>query len=335
MGIDFRVGKIDPEILELLIMKYARMDKRVIVGPGIGRDATVIDFGEKYLVAKTDPITFATDEIGRYAVHVNANDVAVMGATPKWFLATLLFPERNTSGSMVEEIFKQIADTCGELGISFCGGHTEVTYGLDRPIVIGNMLGEMDKDDLIRPEEARPGDCIILTKSIAIEGTAIIAREKRVPINGKGEAFWERCRELIREPGISILKEARKATQVAKIHAMHDPTEGGLAMGLHELARASGMGIIVEEEKIPVLPETEALCKRLGLDHLGLIASGSLLIVTSPEDAPIVLNSIKAEGINASIIGYIRPIEEGIKIKGHYGVRPLPFFPQDEISRIF
>ena len=136
-------GKLPLEDLSRLLERYAPKDPRLLVTPGIGRDAAVISFGDRYLVAKTDPITFATDQIGWYAVNINANDIAAMGGIPRWFLATLLLPGGKTGPGEVEEIFRQISAACRELGVSLCGGHTEITPTLERPIVVGQMLGEV------------------------------------------------------------------------------------------------------------------------------------------------------------------------------------------------
>ncbi len=179
-----QTGKLPNEALAALLAKLQHRDPRVLIGPGIGVDAAVIDNGgPKLLVAKSDPITFATDHIGTYAVHVNANDVACLGARPAWFLATILLPESATP-QLAESIFGQIASTCEALGIELVGGHTEITHRLQRPIVSGALLGEVERERLVRPGGARPGDCVILSRGIAIEGTAVLARE--------AEAEWGR-----------------------------------------------------------------------------------------------------------------------------------------------
>ncbi|MDY7041071.1 MAG: AIR synthase related protein, partial [Chloroflexota bacterium] len=171
MGNPLALGKLPAEDLADLLDRYAHVDERVVVGPGIGVDATAIEFGDQLLVAKTDPITFATDEIGWYAVNVNANDVACLGATPRWFLATLLLPAGLTDRSLAERIFAQLSAACRHLGVSLCGGHTEITHGLERPIVVGQMLGEVTRDDLVLPGGAQAGDVVLLTKGIAVEAT--------------------------------------------------------------------------------------------------------------------------------------------------------------------
>ncbi len=329
------MGKLPAEELARMLARHTQQDGRVVVMPGIGRDATVISFGDQYLVAKTDPITFAIDQIGWYVVHINANDVATMGGVPRWFLATLLLPEGKTGPEEVEAIFTQISKACQEVGAVLCGGHTEITMGLDRPIIVGQMLGEVERAKLIVPDRARPGDEILMTKGIAIEGTAIIARELRELGEYFSEEWVKQCQNFLRVPGISIAREARIANEVAEVHAMHDPTEGGLATGLHELAAAAGVGILVEREKILILPETALLCRKLRLDPLGLIASGALLIVAPEGDAAKILARLAAEGIPASVIGKVWEKEKGVKMIQEGKVEDLPFFDRDEVARLF
>lgn len=333
------VGKLEPEFLAELLGGLSGDDPAVVVGPGIGRDVTVLSWGEgdRYLIAKTDPITFATDEIGFYAVNVNANDVATSGGVPRWFLATLLLPEEATDEALVRSIFGQIDAACRELGISLVGGHTEVTYNLDRPILAGFMLGEVAKSELVVGDGARVGDRLLLTKGVAVEGTAIIARElgDKLMERGVDAATVRRAAGFLHDPGISVLREARTAIAAGAVHAMHDPTEGGLAMGLHELAMASGVGLRVASEAIPVLPETRDFCALLNLDPLGLIASGSLLIAADPSDADAIVAAIRAEGIACTGIGEVVPAERGVMLSRGTEYRDLPRYDQDEITKLF
>ncbi len=330
------VGKLEMDYLGQVLARYTQVNERVVVGAGVGEDATVIDFGDRYLVAKTDPITFATEEIGWYAVNVNANDVATTGATPKWFLATLLLPEGSTDRALVDRIFSQLSNACRELGVSLCGGHTEITHGLARPIVVGQMLGEVQPDKLVTTAGAQVGDDIILTKGIAIEATSIIAQEKAGELAGKYPAeFIDRCQGFLHQPGISVVREAQIATAQARIHAMHDPTEGGLAMSLRELAQAADVGLLVHEERIEVLPETVLLCADYGLDPLGVIASGSLLIVLSSEDSAGVIKKLNGARIAAAVIGQVVAREEGLKLMAGGVARDLPYFERDEIAKLF
>ncbi len=331
------VGKLDPELFNYLLTKYTFSDERVVVGARFGEDAAVIDMGDRYLVVKSDPITFATDLIGWYAVNVNANDVASMGARPRWMLCTFLLPEGKTTPELAETIFAQTAQAARSLGIAVIGGHTEVTYGLDRPIVVGHMLGEVSKEKLVTSSGARPGDDIVLVKGIPVEGTSIIAREKEqdLRLRGYDETFIERAKNYLFDPGISVVEAALLAVDTVPIHSMHDPTEGGLAMGLYEMAEASGVGLIVNEEAVEVLPEGQILCREFGLDPMGTIASGALIITLAPEHTPILMEAFRSRGIKSTVIGRVLPLEEGRWVRKDGELRPLSLFPQDEITRIF
>ena len=332
----FPVGKLPIRTLERLLKRNKINDPRVIVGPGIGEDAAVIDTGgPRYLIAKTDPITFTADQIGWYAVHINANDIAAMGAQPLWYLATLLLPEDQTTEEMAEKIFRDTLEGCRSIGITLIGGHTEITSGLNRPIVVGQMLGEVDKDRLIRTDGARKGDLIVLTKGIAIEGTAVIAREREEEmIQILGEQTLTRCRDFMYRPGISIIKEALAAAQYASVHAMHDPTEGGLATALHEIAWAAGVGILIRAEALPVYPETQAICNHYHLDPTGLIASGALLIIMGAHEVKDLMSRLHSEAIEATVIGEVRDRSEGVKLLTAEGLRDLPLYEQDELTKI-
>jgi len=329
------VGKINPDILGRLIAKYTGRDPRIVIGPEVGEDATIIDMGEIYLVAKTDPITHVTSEIGHYAVNVNANDIAAMGGKPLWFLATILMPlESDEKG--VENIFSQISKACETLGVSYCGGHTEVTSCVNIPVVVGQMLGEVTKSELKPSSAAKPGDDLIMTKAAAIEGTAIIALEKEKELSAHfPKELILRAQNYLHQPGISIVKEAAVAASFSDVHALHDPTEGGIATGIHELAMASRLGVEVFRERIPVSEETERLCEHFGVDPLGVFASGSLLIGASPSVSGALLGALQGEGINAVHIGTLVDKDKGMKLIKDSRSTSLPVYHQDELSKIF
>ena len=321
-------GKLPPDVLARLLDRIPRGDPRVVVGPQVGEDAAVLDFGDRYLVAKSDPVTFTAERIGWYAVQVNANDLATLGARPRWFLVTLLLPDGDPA--LAEFIFADVLAACAELGVTLCGGHTEITPGLNRPIVAGQMLGEVEKEQLVRKQRICPGDAVLLTRRVALEGTAILAREKAGQLAGRLDAeVLGRARDLLFRPGISVVADALAAAAAASVHGMHDPTEGGLQGGLYELAQAAGAGLAVERARIPVLPETAALCAALGLDPLRLIASGSLLIVVAEPDVDRIQQALAARGTPVARIGRVTRPEAGLRLDG------LPFdFPEcDEIAR--
>lgn len=328
-------GKPPLEVLARLLARCETRDPRVVVGPRVGEDAAVLDLGDRYLVAKADPITFVADEIGWYAVHVNANDLAVRGARPAWLLMTLLLPE-GAEIALLEAIFAQVQEACAAVGATLVGGHTEVTHGLTRPILSAAMLGEVAKDRLVTTGGAQAGDAVLLSKGIAVEGASILAREHAASLVAAGvpAATWARARDFARRPGISVQREAQAALEVAAVHAMHDPTEGGLATGLLELAIAAEVGLRITHEAIPVLPECAAMCRALGLDPLGLIASGALLLTCPAREAPAVLRRWESLGIAGAEIGQVVPREAGILLVDGQQARPLPRFERDELARL-
>jgi hydrogenase maturation factor len=331
------VGKLRAATLQSLFDQHPVKDPRVIVGPRVGEDAAVIDVGDRYLIATTDPITFATDDIAWYALQVNANDVAVRGARPRWFLATILLPEGKTTDDDVSTLFARLRVACEEMDIALVGGHTEVTYGIDRPIVVGTMLGEVAKDKLVTTGGARIGDAVVMTKGVPLEGTAIIAREKEAELRALGvsASVIRKAKGLLRTPGLSVLPEAEIACELATVHAMHDPTEGGIATALHEMADAANVGLRIDRDRIMTLPEGKILCEAFGLDPLGTIASGALLMTLAPAEAGIVIHALARESIDCHYIGQVVPRDQGVTLVDGARQEPLPIFPQDEITRIF
>jgi hydrogenase expression/formation protein HypE len=363
------VGKLPPDLLARLLGKIPNPDPRLVLGPGIGLDCAVIDPGgdlsrrsRDLLVLKSDPITFATEAIGWYAVQVNANDIATHGATPRWMLATLLLPEGSATAELAEEISQGLVTACSAIEVTLAGGHTEITHGLDRPILIGTMIGEVPRERLITPRGAAPGDRLLVTKGVPIEATAILAREVperlvdgvlemgEIPFNSQGEGHstirqpgglslmeLESARNFLYDPGISVLSEARIATESGRVHAMHDPTEGGLYSALWELAEASGCSLLTDLTQTPIPPMAQRVCARLGLDPLGAIASGALLIAAHPDDANSIRAAIQAAGIECAEIGEVLEQSGQPNVwKGTEDHRELvPRPAQDEIARLF
>jgi hydrogenase maturation factor len=337
MSCALAMGKLPAPLLRRMLARFARRhDPRLAVGPGIGLDAAAIEMGDYYLIAKTDPITFVTDEIGTYALAINANDLAAMGAVPRWFLATVLLPVGATTATRVARVFSHLRSACRSLNISLCGGHTEITDAVSRPVIVGCLLGECPKDRLITTAGARVGDAVLLTKGIAIEAVSILARERAGELDRRyPPRFTARCRRYLTNPGISIVREARIALATGGVHAMHDPTEGGLSAALYELAEAAGVGLRIDERAIRVLPEAARLCADFGLNPLGAIASGALLICADASYEKRLRRRLFKAGIHVARIGTVVPAGQGVRLvaEGH-STRLLPRFAVDEIARL-
>jgi hydrogenase maturation factor len=223
------------------------------------------------------------------------------------------------------------------VGATIVGGHTEVTYDLTRPIVVGTLLGTVARDQLVRPDGAQQGDVIILTKRLAVEATAIIARDKPELSTVFEATFLQRCRQFLHEPGISVVREAQIALQVGHIHAMHDPTEGGVATALNEMAVAAQVDLRIDRDKVPIYPETQTLCNYCGLDPWGVIASGSLLIAVRAAEADRVVEALRRDQIEATVIGQvIQKSDRPIVLAEFAGkIEPLRVFERDEIAKLF
>jgi len=324
-------GKLDATTLGRLLKRYARSkDRSVLLGPEIGLDAAAIKVKAGTLVVASDPLTYASEQLGYYAVCINANDIYVSGAKPRWFLADILLPPGRAG--LAEKIFRQIHQACRELNISLIGGHTEMTPDLPRPMVAGFMIGELLGKKPITAAGAKPGDVIILTKGLAIEGTAIIARERQKDLAGKfPAALLRRARGFLRKPGLSIGTEATIAAGHG-VHALHDPTEGGLLNGLWEMAKASKVALYIDTEAIPVYPETQGLCNHFGLDPLRLLASGALLIACPQRTIKKLCRELEAADIMSGVIGSVGKGSVGVHFKDGRAVRRAV---ADEILKVF
>jgi hydrogenase maturation factor len=330
-------GKLEMDLLAGLLVGSGT-GNGVVMGPGIGRDVAVVDpGGDRYWLLKSDPITFTTDEIAHYVVTVNVNDIATAGGDPRWFLATLLLPESGITAGEVRSLFEDLRRACSRYGITLVGGHTEVTGAVNRVVIAGSLVGEVAKGSLVRSCDVAIGDAVLCTKGVPIEGCAILAREKREELlaAGFGPEALDGLADLLHAPGICVLEDARAACAAAPVHAMHDPTEGGVATALWELALASDVGLRVEAASIPVLEAAPRLCAHFGIDPLGVIASGALLVAVAPEDAERVVHAHRAAGIACARIGTAVDPARGVQLVSGGQETELPRFDQDEIVKAF
>ncbi len=332
-------GKLPNDLLSRFLKDFQLETDDLLVSPQVGEDCAVVDAGGAELLALTsDPITYATDEIGYYAVTVNANDIVTTGAVPRWFLTTLMLPVGITAAE-VHDIIRQLHEISLAHGITLCGGHTEITDAVTRPVISGQMIGVVEKKAVIRKSTLAPGHLILLTKRAAVEGTALIARElpDRLLAAGISTDLIERAARFLHQPGISVVPEARAAVAAGGVVAMHDVTEGGVATAVQELSVAGGRGIRVSIDQIPVFPETAEICRALGVDPLGLIGSGSLLIACAPDSAREVVRAVKDAGVEVHTIGEAVDAKPGVHaIDSQTGEdADWPSFHVDEIARLF
>jgi hydrogenase expression/formation protein HypE len=295
-------GKIPIEILKEVVFKNLGVNRNeVVLGPSAGVDGAVLDVGNKNAVVSMDPITGAVERIGWEAININANDVATFGVEPAFFFSCIMLPE-GADSKIVEAISTQMHNAAKELGIAIVGGHCESTPGLANPIVVGCIMGLTEKGKYVTAAGAKAGDKLILTKTAGIEGTAILATDRETELAKTfNSTLLESAKGFYRQ--ISIVKDALTAFKSGGVHAMHDPTEGGIMNGIHEMADAAGLGVRVVEDKITVEPETAKICRFYEIDPLQLISSGALLIAADPQAAEGIIDALGREHIFADVIG--------------------------------
>jgi hydrogenase expression/formation protein HypE len=317
-------GKIPIDLLKEVVFKNLGADrKEVIVGPSAGIDGAVLDLGDKSLIVSMDPITGAVERVGWLAVNVNANDVATFGVEPAFLFSCILLPE-NAKRKLVETISAQMNAAAKDLGIAIVGGHCESTPRLTNPIVVGCTMGLTEKGRYVTAGGAKSGDKLILTKSAGIEGTAILATDRETELKKAMSAtMLQNAKNFYNQ--ISVVKDALTACKTGGVHAMHDPTEGGVAGGIHEIADASNLGVKVFEEAIPVQLETAQICSYFQIDPLQLIGSGALLISAEAKSASETVRNLKLERIQASVIGeFTENTDQRVLVQKDGGTKALP-----------
>lgn len=327
-GAPLESGKIPADLLAELLGGIAPAPAELRLGPGVGEDACAIAVGGETLVVASDPVTLSASEAGFLSVVVNANDVAVTGARPRWFLATVLVPP-GSSVADVEGIFADVARALERVGAYLVGGHTEVTAAVTQPVVAGQMLGLVEGGRVLATGGARPGDSVVQVGAAPVEGTAVLARAAAGRLGEVEAEVLEAARAAMEDPGISVVEPALLAASLGAT-ALHDPTEGGLATGLHELARAAGVRIRVDADAVLWFEPGLAVCRAVGADPWTTLASGTLL-ATFPED--------RVEGAVAALVGAGAPaavvgrVEEGAGLCDVEG-RAISWPERDELARL-
>ena len=324
-------GKIPIDILQNIVFKnLGAQRKEVILGPTTGSDGAVLEIGDKSVIISMDPITGAVEHIGLEAVNVNANDVATFGVQPAFIFSCIMLPE-GADSQIVETISTQMGMAAKELGIAIVGGHCESTPNLTNPIIVCCVMGLTKKGEYVTTAGAKEGDKLILTKSAGIEGTAILATDRETQLSKVlNSEIIQTAKSFYNK--ISVVKDALIAYQTGGVHAMHDPTEGGVLNGIHEMADATNLGVKVFKEKIVVTPETREICHYFQIDPLQLISSGALLIAAEPTVALKIIKVLKQQGISATVIGEFTddPNNRVLKLKTG-GTQKLPRPVSDQL----
>jgi hydrogenase expression/formation protein HypE len=306
-----KIGKLSNDDLHRLISgNTGAFREEIMIRPGIGEDCAVIEFGDYGCVLSTDPITGATNEIGKLAVHVSCNDVVSSGGVPLAIMITILAPEKATLEDL-ESIMKQASKECEKLNVEIIGGHTEITEAVNKIVVSVTAIGKNFKEKIVKTAGVKSGDAVFMTKKIALEGTGIIAYEK------ENELSHILSYDEIKEAKsyldkISVVKEGLISTKFG-VNSMHDVTEGGIFGALFEVCSSCGKGCEIDYLKLPISDVTKKISMHYGIDPLKLISSGSMLITVSYNKKDEFLRTLESEGIEIHEIGVIKE-DKNVKI---------------------
>jgi len=327
-----KIGKLDSKLLEDIVFNNIHFKRQeVLARPGIGEDCAVLDFGAYECVISTDPITAAVSQIGRLAVHISCNDVASNGVEPLGIMLTLMLPEGTTEGE-IGEIMRQAAETSAELGVEIIGGHTEITAAVRQPVIVSTAVGKAISGASQSAENMKPGDLIYLTKWAGLEGTGIIASdfEGRLADILTADELKE-AKELLSL--VSVVKEGVAAGK-AGTSGMHDVTEGGVLGAVWEMCRVSGNGAEIYEDQIPVLEVTKKICRFFGINPLGLISSGCMMIIISPGKEEALKKALAGCGVKASRIGSVKEKDYGLKLLKRDNIVEIGPPESDELYKV-
>lgn len=295
------IGKISNEFLKnQIISKLTIKRKDVLLGPGIGRDCSIVDFGDELCIISSDPITGASSQMGYIGVHICCNDIVTTGAEVVGVTLTILAPP-DVQAADIERVVMDAERAALELGIDILGGHTEVTDAVSRMVLCLTAIGKVKKEKVVSFASAQPGDDIVVTKKAGMEGTAILAHDREeLLLRHFSQELIEKAKGFIKS--ISVIKEGRLASSFG-VHGMHDATEGGVLGAIWEISEAMGKGVEIDISKIPIAAETAAICRFFGIDPLRLISSGCMVII-APEGEKLV-DLLNQNGVEAAVVGKV------------------------------
>ncbi len=323
------LGKVPPRILERIVFSnLGATSRRVIAGPGIGVDNSMISLDGVKIIVSSDPVTGAKENLGRIGVDVSTNDVALTGVRPEFLLVVLILPPA-ASHKEIRRIMRQASDEAKRLGVAIVGGHTEYSSIVEKPVFVGTAIGWTRRRRIITSSGAKSGENIVMVGEAGVEGTSILASDLwgRLVEKGVQPSVLKRARRLVEN--LSIVEPALVSAKY--VSAMHDPTEGGVLGGIFEICEASGKGCVVNMESIPVRMETMIICEKLGLDPLRLVSSGTLLATVSESKTPGLLRRLREKGFKARVIGRMTGNKsERIGLLGRREIR-IRKLPQDEL----
>jgi len=329
------MSKFSLDVLQRRVFPFVEAhDPDVILGAAFGEDVALTRVGGDVLASHVDPIVGAIGKIGWLAVHVACNDIAVSGIPPRWILVLVLVP-RPEDEDLLEQIMRDVSGAAKEIGASIIGGHTGYSLGLSRPLVAVTALGTASGRKPVRTSGAQVGDHVLVTKGIALEGTAILAQDFADVARqlGLSEKDLQEARSLMAE--VSIVKEAL-VLAARGVTAMHDVTRGGLLETLLEIAHLSGVGIEVDASRLPIPPIISRFARKFQFDPLRMISSGTLAATVSPERTEAAIRDLEEVRVPCADVGRVT---EGIGVRVLWDTGTVHYTEirceEDELARMW
>lgn len=314
------IGKISRGQLDQLVTSQKGFaDKKLVQGPAFGVDTSIIDLGNgQGLAVASDPVSFIPSlgikESAWLSVHLMANDIATTGYLPQFVQFVLNLPLQMTDDQL-SSYWHYIHSFCKEIKVSITGGHTGFDdIGRSTLAGGGTMFTIVDLSKVKTSAKAKPGQSLLMTKSAALSSTSVLA--KSFPVYTKKALGIHAFKKL--DSGFystSVLPEVKSLQGneniFSKISAMHDITEGGVLGAVYELCAASGTGVRLIADKIPIEQETQAICDLFNIDPLRCVGAGSMLITCEPVCTEALIVHLNDSNIHASVIGSIKDQAEG------------------------
>lgn len=329
------MSKFSLDVLNRRVFAHTRSeDPDVILGAVFGEDAALTRVGGDILASHLDPIVGAVKEIGWLAVHVTCNDIAATGIPPRWILPLVLVP-RPEDEALLGEIMGDARRAADELGVSIIGGHTGYSAGLSRPLVAVTALGVAAGRRPVRTQGARVGDRVVVTKAIALEGTAILAHDFADVARqlGLDEEALAEARALMAR--ISCVPEAL-ALADSGATSMHDVTRGGVLETLLEMAQLSSVMIEVDADRLPLPLVIARFAKAFEFDPLRMISSGTLAATIPPDREDEVRRRLGELGVPVAFVGTVSA-GAGVRVSSKAGVshHTESRCEEDELARMW
>lgn len=295
-----RLGKVSDSVLKRSVLKKIKTHREeVILGAALGEDCAFLQFDKDDVVAvTTDPITCSKLGSGKSAVYNVTNDLAAGGAVPVAVMVSALFPKK-TSEEKIKAHMEEIEEACERVNVQIAGGHTEITDAVTRPVLTLTGIGKAKKEEITPTRGAKPFQDVVMTKWIGLEGTYLLAKERRSELMTRyPESMIDAAEDF--ERFLSVVPEAATAVR-SGVSAMHDVSEGGVFSALWQMAESSGVGLEIDMKKIPVKQETIEICEFFGLNPYYFVSGGALLIVT--DNGHDLVNELAKQEIFATVIG--------------------------------